>query len=145
VFTGHTHNYEKNLLHCAWSPDGAMVSAGSSDRCGRKGLVQGKSGSISLLEKCQYLLDVYRDKAQILIQTELWDRLRKKYWAYYGHCPERGFIRIQSIPLGVVLKKLCRFFFLGDGLNPYFFLKVFIGSYCIVKELYLSAQTGADL
>jgi len=32
VLTGHTHNYEKNLLHCAWSPDGAMVAAGSSDR-----------------------------------------------------------------------------------------------------------------
>ena len=32
VFTGHSHNFEKNLLHCAWSPDGAMVAAGSSDR-----------------------------------------------------------------------------------------------------------------
>jgi len=32
VFTGHAHNFEKNLLHCAWSPDGAMVAAGSSDR-----------------------------------------------------------------------------------------------------------------
>ena len=32
MFCGHQHNYEKNLLHCAWSPDGAMVSAGSSDR-----------------------------------------------------------------------------------------------------------------
>ena len=32
VFTGHQHNYEKNLLHCSWSPDGAMVAAGSSDR-----------------------------------------------------------------------------------------------------------------
>lgn len=32
MFTGHTHNFEKNLLHCAWSPDGAMVAAGSSDR-----------------------------------------------------------------------------------------------------------------
>ena len=32
VFTGHNHNFEKNLLHCAWSPDGAMVAAGSSDR-----------------------------------------------------------------------------------------------------------------
>lgn len=32
VFKGHSHNYEKNLLHCAWSPDGAMVAAGSSDR-----------------------------------------------------------------------------------------------------------------
>ena len=32
VFKGHVHNFEKNLLHCAWSPDGTMVSAGSSDR-----------------------------------------------------------------------------------------------------------------
>jgi len=32
ILTGHQHNFEKNLLHCAWSPDGAMVSAGSSDR-----------------------------------------------------------------------------------------------------------------
>ena len=32
VFTGHNHNFEKNLLHCAWSPDGALVAAGSSDR-----------------------------------------------------------------------------------------------------------------
>ncbi len=26
------HNFEKNLLHCTWSPDGAMVAAGSADR-----------------------------------------------------------------------------------------------------------------
>ena len=32
VFTGHNHNFEKNLLHCAWSPDGALVASGSSDR-----------------------------------------------------------------------------------------------------------------
>lgn len=32
VFKGHSHNFEKNLLHCAWSPDGSMVSAGSADR-----------------------------------------------------------------------------------------------------------------
>ncbi len=31
-FLGHQHNFEKNLLHCAWSPDGAMVAAGSADR-----------------------------------------------------------------------------------------------------------------
>lgn len=30
--SGHQHNFEKNLLKCCWSPDGAMVSAGSSDR-----------------------------------------------------------------------------------------------------------------
>lgn len=32
VFAGHQHNFEKNLLRCAWSPDGHRVSAGSSDR-----------------------------------------------------------------------------------------------------------------
>jgi Prp8 binding protein len=32
IFTGHQHNFEKNLLHCSWSPDGALVSAGSADR-----------------------------------------------------------------------------------------------------------------
>lgn len=32
IFTGHLHNFEKNLLHCAWSPDGQLVSAGSADR-----------------------------------------------------------------------------------------------------------------
>eukprot|EP00095_Tigriopus_kingsejongensis_P001785 maker-scaffold225_size250570-snap-gene-1.16 protein:Tk01785 transcript:maker-scaffold225_size250570-snap-gene-1.16-mRNA-1 annotation:"wd repeat-containing protein 57" len=32
IITGHQHNFEKNLLKCCWSPDGAMVSAGSSDR-----------------------------------------------------------------------------------------------------------------
>lgn len=32
AFAGHQHNFEKNLLRCAWSPDGQKVSAGSSDR-----------------------------------------------------------------------------------------------------------------
>lgn len=32
IFTGHQHNFEKNLLRCAWAPDGARVSAGSADR-----------------------------------------------------------------------------------------------------------------
>lgn len=32
IITGHKHNFEKNLLHCSWSPDGAMVAAGSADR-----------------------------------------------------------------------------------------------------------------
>ena len=32
VLKGHTHNFEKNLLKCAWSPDGTMVTAGSADR-----------------------------------------------------------------------------------------------------------------
>jgi len=32
IITGHKHNFEKNLLHCAWSPDGALVAAGSADR-----------------------------------------------------------------------------------------------------------------
>lgn len=32
VITGHQHNFEKNLLRCAWSPDGSRISAGSADR-----------------------------------------------------------------------------------------------------------------
>ncbi|XP_066910981.1 U5 small nuclear ribonucleoprotein 40 kDa protein-like [Clytia hemisphaerica] len=32
VFTGVHHNFEKNLLKCAWSPDGRYISAASSDR-----------------------------------------------------------------------------------------------------------------
>uniref|UniRef100_A0A915D0U0 Uncharacterized protein n=1 Tax=Ditylenchus dipsaci TaxID=166011 RepID=A0A915D0U0_9BILA len=32
VFTGHQHNFEKNLLRCAWSADSSKVSCGSSDR-----------------------------------------------------------------------------------------------------------------
>ncbi|XP_066259709.1 U5 small nuclear ribonucleoprotein 40 kDa protein [Euwallacea similis] len=32
VFSGHQHNFEKNLLRCAWSPDGNKVSGGSADR-----------------------------------------------------------------------------------------------------------------
>lgn len=32
IFTGNQHNFEKNLLRCAWSPDGSKISAGSADR-----------------------------------------------------------------------------------------------------------------
>jgi len=32
VFQGNQHVFEKNLLRCAWSPDGGQVSAGSGDR-----------------------------------------------------------------------------------------------------------------
>lgn len=32
IFSGHQHNFENNLLRCAWSKDGSKVSAGSSDR-----------------------------------------------------------------------------------------------------------------
>lgn len=32
IFTGHQHNFEKNLLRCAWSSNGSKVSCGSSDR-----------------------------------------------------------------------------------------------------------------
>lgn len=32
VFTGHQHNFEKNLLRCAWSTCGTRVSCGSADR-----------------------------------------------------------------------------------------------------------------
>uniref|UniRef100_A0A0N5A2Y9 WD_REPEATS_REGION domain-containing protein n=1 Tax=Parastrongyloides trichosuri TaxID=131310 RepID=A0A0N5A2Y9_PARTI len=30
-YVGHQHNFEKNLLKCAWSPDGKRISLGSSD------------------------------------------------------------------------------------------------------------------
>lgn len=32
TFQGHQHNFEKNLLRCAWSMEGDMVAAGSGDR-----------------------------------------------------------------------------------------------------------------
>ncbi|KAK0400459.1 hypothetical protein QR680_015256 [Steinernema hermaphroditum] len=32
TYVGHQHNFEKNLLKCAWSPDGKRVAAGSADR-----------------------------------------------------------------------------------------------------------------
>lgn len=32
VFVGHQHNFEKNLLKCAWSKDGKRISCGSGDR-----------------------------------------------------------------------------------------------------------------
>nr|VZI06609.1 unnamed protein product [Spirometra erinaceieuropaei] len=32
IFTGHMHTFEKNLLRCAWSPDGRRVTCGSGDR-----------------------------------------------------------------------------------------------------------------
>lgn len=32
IFAGATHNAENNLIRCDWSPDGAMVCAGSADR-----------------------------------------------------------------------------------------------------------------
>ncbi|XP_045478545.1 U5 small nuclear ribonucleoprotein 40 kDa protein isoform X2 [Harmonia axyridis] len=32
MFSGHQHNFEKNLLKCSWSSDGNRVSAGSADR-----------------------------------------------------------------------------------------------------------------
>ncbi|KAK7502866.1 hypothetical protein BaRGS_00005815 [Batillaria attramentaria] len=32
IMSGHQHTFEKNLLHCAWSPDGSKVAAGSGDR-----------------------------------------------------------------------------------------------------------------
>lgn len=31
-YSGHQHNFEKNLLRCSWSPNGRLVTAGSSDR-----------------------------------------------------------------------------------------------------------------
>lgn len=32
MFIGVHHNFEKNLLRCAWSPDGRYIAAGSADR-----------------------------------------------------------------------------------------------------------------
>jgi len=32
VYSGATHNFEKNLLRVSWSPDDAYISAGSADR-----------------------------------------------------------------------------------------------------------------
>ena len=32
VLQGSTHNFEKNLLRCSWSPDGSKIAAGSADR-----------------------------------------------------------------------------------------------------------------
>lgn len=32
LFSGHQHNFEKNLLRCAWSKDGSRVACGSGDR-----------------------------------------------------------------------------------------------------------------
>lgn len=32
MFSGHLHNFEKNLLRCDWSPSGDMVTCGSADR-----------------------------------------------------------------------------------------------------------------
>ena len=32
MFMGHKHNFEMNLLKCAWSPDDTKISAGSADR-----------------------------------------------------------------------------------------------------------------
>lgn len=32
IMQGHQHTFEKNLLRCAWAPDGSKVAAGSGDR-----------------------------------------------------------------------------------------------------------------
>ena len=32
VFTGCSHNFEKNLLRCGWSGDDKLITAGSADR-----------------------------------------------------------------------------------------------------------------
>lgn len=32
TLVGSTHNFEKNLLRCAWNHDDTLVSAGSADR-----------------------------------------------------------------------------------------------------------------
>ncbi|KAF0986331.1 hypothetical protein HZS_2701, partial [Henneguya salminicola] len=33
MFFGHTHNFEKNLLRCCFSPDSKYISSGSGDSC----------------------------------------------------------------------------------------------------------------
>ena len=33
IFTGHQHNYERNLLRCSWSPDGSKVTCAQSTKC----------------------------------------------------------------------------------------------------------------
>ena len=38
VFAGHVHTFEKNLLRCDWSPDGAKVGMGA----GAGGAEQGR-------------------------------------------------------------------------------------------------------
>ena len=32
MFVGHAHSFERLLLRCCWSADGARISCGSSDR-----------------------------------------------------------------------------------------------------------------
>lgn len=32
IFQGHQHNFEKNLIKCAWAPNGSKITAGSADR-----------------------------------------------------------------------------------------------------------------
>ena len=32
TFYGHSHNFEKNLIRCSWSPDDKLVTSGSADR-----------------------------------------------------------------------------------------------------------------
>ena len=32
VMGGHMHNFEKNLLRCAWSPDASKVASASADK-----------------------------------------------------------------------------------------------------------------
>lgn len=39
VFTGHMHNFEKNLLRCDYAADGSKVACGSADRMVRGGRV----------------------------------------------------------------------------------------------------------
>jgi len=33
IFEGASHNFEQNLIKCAWAPDGSKVVSGSADRC----------------------------------------------------------------------------------------------------------------
>jgi Prp8 binding protein len=56
VFTGHQHNFEKNLLRCAWSKDGAKVSA--QERCVK--VFTGKAKGLGGIAIVDITLDDFR-------------------------------------------------------------------------------------
>lgn len=68
ILTGHSHNFEKNLLRCAWSKDGTMVSAGSSDRFVHVWDVNAKKILFKLPGHCGSVNDVdFHPKEPILL------------------------------------------------------------------------------
>jgi Prp8 binding protein len=64
MFIGHKHNFEKNLLKCAWSPDDQKVTCGSADRFVYVWDVQSRSlqyklpGHIGSVNEVQFYPDV---------------------------------------------------------------------------------------